>query len=240
MVCKVEITYQLYLFYSQDIDSILEPTVDEELLLARIMNGLEEEDDAIDPIVDGWKQRIMVERRPIFFEELYKKDVAGRAGEYAEEAEEVENENLPGGTDVPASNAPTTEVPTAEVPATEGGAETASLVKKIVEEAMEKGFKKMYDHVDNLFRNMDSRVKEVEKFVKDKFVKEGRGDGSEDRVGDGDGVGVGVEDVGGLRGETGVGVGVDGDGARGGASEMEVEVQVEEAEGNGAQASVPI
>ncbi|KFK31884.1 hypothetical protein AALP_AA6G171200 [Arabis alpina] len=40
-----------------------------------------EKDDYIDPIVDGWKRRLVVENKNIWFKDLLKKDVDGRKTE---------------------------------------------------------------------------------------------------------------------------------------------------------------
>ncbi|KFK45077.1 hypothetical protein AALP_AA1G340300 [Arabis alpina] len=59
---------------------ILEPTLDELPLMLRMMET-GEEDDYIDPIVDGWKRRLVMEKNNIWFEDLLKKDVDGRKNE---------------------------------------------------------------------------------------------------------------------------------------------------------------
>ncbi|CAA7027680.1 unnamed protein product [Microthlaspi erraticum] len=227
---------------SKDIDSFLEPTVDEEMLLARITDDLNLVEDAIDPIVDGWKQCLMVERKRICFEELYNKDIAGRAGEDVDE-EEVENENnMPAAedhaTEDPMPEDPMTEDHASEDHATEVGSEILVALEKRLLEALENGLKKVNDHVESLVSNLDSRIKDVEK-----LVKERREDGSEEGVRDG--VGFEVQDDGGLGGEKdgdGAGGEKDGegdgsgdgggdvDGARLGVEDMEVEPEEEERE----------
>ncbi|XP_010435444.1 PREDICTED: uncharacterized protein At3g43530-like [Camelina sativa] len=66
---------------TKDIQSILTPTDDKEILLQRIMDdqcGLNDFDDVI---ADGWKNPLVHEGRTICFEELYNQDIASRANE---------------------------------------------------------------------------------------------------------------------------------------------------------------
>lgn len=54
------------------------PSFDEKVLLAKIMDdevGMNDEDDAV---ADGWTKRLTVEKKPIWFKDLYNQDVASR------------------------------------------------------------------------------------------------------------------------------------------------------------------
>jgi len=66
-------------YHAHDIQSILAPTPDENLLLKRIMDKECGVNDVDDLIADGWKKRLVDEERTICFEPLLNEDVAHRS-----------------------------------------------------------------------------------------------------------------------------------------------------------------
>ena len=79
-VCSIMYVLLIGLSYhAHDIQSILAPTPDENLLLKRIMDKECGVNDVDDLIADGWKKRLVDEERTICFEPLLNEDVAHRS-----------------------------------------------------------------------------------------------------------------------------------------------------------------
>ncbi|CAB51205.1 putative protein [Arabidopsis thaliana] len=129
-----------------DISSILEPDMDERKMLSRVVE--KHVDDGIgyiDPIVDSWRERLIVEKKKIFWRSLYQADIDGRRIETVD--------------DVPA-------VPEPEIPGT-------SILS--FKEAMERGFDKLTDKLavmDSEIKRICVRVQGIEEYVADQLEKE--------------------------------------------------------------------
>ncbi|CAA7032675.1 unnamed protein product [Microthlaspi erraticum] len=75
----------------KDIISILEPTTDEESLMELIIDpGCDDGIGYVDPIVDGWRNHLIVQKKKLWWESLYKEELAGR--DITENVEEEEEE----------------------------------------------------------------------------------------------------------------------------------------------------
>ncbi|CAD5318424.1 unnamed protein product [Arabidopsis thaliana] len=131
---------------NKDISSILEPDMDERKMLSRVVE--KHVDDGIgyiDPIVDSWRERLIVEKKKIFWRSLYQADIDGRRIETVD--------------DVPA-------VPEPEIPGT-------SILS--FKEAMERGFDKLTDKLvvmDSEIKRICVRVQGIEEYLADQLEKE--------------------------------------------------------------------
>ena len=128
--------------------------MDERKMLSRVVE--KHVDDGIgyiDPIVDSWRERLIVEKKKIFWRSLYQADIDGRRIETVD--------------DVPA-------VPEPEIPGT-------SILS--FKEAMERGFDKLTDKLavmDSEIKRICVRVQGIEEYVADQLEKEAEKDKYED------------------------------------------------------------
>ncbi|XP_019082611.1 PREDICTED: uncharacterized protein At3g43530-like [Camelina sativa] len=79
---------------TMEIQSIMVPFPDEKVLMKKVMDdecGWKDVDDAIE---DGWTKRIVKEKKPIFFENMHKADVASRAVEANPDGGNLAQENI--------------------------------------------------------------------------------------------------------------------------------------------------
>ncbi|CAD5324485.1 unnamed protein product [Arabidopsis thaliana] len=82
---------------NKDISSILEPDMDERKMLSRVVE--KHVDDGIgyiDPIVDSWRERLIVEKKKIFWRSLYQADIDGRRIETVDDVPAVPEPEIPG------------------------------------------------------------------------------------------------------------------------------------------------
>ncbi|CAB77985.1 hypothetical protein [Arabidopsis thaliana] len=83
------------------ISSVLESDYEEKDLLRRIVDGDDVDDgiEFVDPVVDSWRNRLIKERKRIFWKDMFEADVQARSGE------QMEEENVPRHVpDVPGSS----------------------------------------------------------------------------------------------------------------------------------------
>jgi len=81
--------------FVQVISSILEPDNEEKDLLRHIVDG-DDADDGIgfvDPVFNSWRNRLIKERKRIWWKDMFEADVRARSGEQMEE--EHVSENVP-------------------------------------------------------------------------------------------------------------------------------------------------
>ncbi|XP_002862745.2 uncharacterized protein At3g43530, partial [Arabidopsis lyrata subsp. lyrata] len=128
---------------TKDIISILKPSAGEEAFLLSIMERAEVE-DSIDPIADAWNNRLDVEQKSIWWENLYKLDVAARGF---------------GEVNVPAASY--REEPQQDVPAASHKEEEELLlpfvIKRMVKTAVAEAMKDVYKRLEKLEREAEAR-----------------------------------------------------------------------------------
>ncbi|XP_019097366.1 PREDICTED: uncharacterized protein At3g43530-like [Camelina sativa] len=124
--------------------SILEPDMDEKHLLTHIIDdGFDDGIGVIDPLVDSWRDRLIVQKKKIWWKGLYKLDLAGRSliqvPETANEIPEIGNEIQDMGASI-----------------------------RSLKEAMEKGF----EEITNKLAGLNDRMEFVEMYVSSQLDKE--------------------------------------------------------------------
>ncbi|XP_019084343.1 PREDICTED: uncharacterized protein At3g43530-like [Camelina sativa] len=138
---------------NKDIISILEPLEEQQDLLHRIMEQ-HEDDDFMDPIADEWNKRLDVEKKEIWWENLYKLDIASRGfGEanvpQVKHLEEQQQEN----------------VSAAEHMEEHQQQRNLTSLKELEErlmKAMENGFIEVNQKIDKKIDEFDRRLKNIE------------------------------------------------------------------------------